>query len=70
VARWFAVWMSVAPDEAMSAFIARIESICDPEQQTLFAMIFVTQLLGGRRIDGSTVRQAFKTPQHLKSLIC
>lgn len=68
VARWFAVWMSVTPDEAMSALIARIESISDPEQQTLFAMIFVTQLLGGRSTDSSAVRQAFKTPQHLKSL--
>lgn len=68
VARWFAVWMSVTPDEAMSALIARIESISDPKQQTLFAMIFVTQLLGGRRTDSSVVRQAFKTPKHLKSL--
>ncbi|SDX47249.1 NACHT domain-containing protein [Nitrosomonas oligotropha] len=68
VARWFAVWMSVTPDEAMSAFITRIGSISDPEQQTLFAMIFVTQLLGGRRTDGSAVLQTFKTPQHLKSL--
>ncbi|NBQ70314.1 MAG: hypothetical protein EBU46_16365, partial [Nitrosomonadaceae bacterium] len=68
VARWFAVWMGVATNEAMPAFIARIESISDPEQQTLFAMIFVTQLLGGRGTDSSAVRQAFKTPQHLKSL--
>ncbi len=68
VARWFAVWMGVAPDEAMPTLIARIESIADSERQTLFAMIFVTQLLGGRRTDSSAVRQAFKTPQHLKSL--
>jgi hypothetical protein len=68
VARWFAVWMGIATNVAMPAFIARIESISDPEQQTSFAMIFLTQLLGGRRIDSSVVRQAFKTPQHLKSL--
>ncbi|MBV6448192.1 hypothetical protein [Nitrosomonas sp.] len=68
VARWFAVWMGVATDKAMVAFNNRIESISDPEQQTLFAMIFVTQLLGERRTDNSAVRQAFKTPQHLKSL--
>jgi hypothetical protein len=65
VARWFVVWMGVAPDEAITVLIARIGSMSDSEQQTLFAMIFVTQLLGGRRTE---VRQAFKTPQHLKSL--
>lgn len=68
VARWFSVWIGVAPDEAMSVLTARLESISDPDQQTLFAMVFVTQLLGGRRTDSPKVRQAFKTPQHLKSL--
>jgi len=31
-------------------------------------MTFVTHLLGGRRGDGTAVRQAFKTPEYLKSL--
>ncbi|WMJ08814.1 hypothetical protein [Nitrosomonas sp. sh817] len=68
VARWFAVWMGVAPDEAITVLIARIESMSDTEKQTLFAMIFVTHLLGGRRTNNSAVRQEFKTPKHLKSL--
>jgi len=66
VARWFAVWMGVVPDEAITVLIARIESMSDSEKQTLFAMIFVTHLLGGRRTDNSAVRQEFKTPEHLK----
>lgn len=68
VARWFALWMGVAPDAAITAFITRIESMSDSEQQILFVMIFVTHLIGERRGRGSSVRQAFKTPQHLKSL--
>ena len=68
VARWFAVWAGVAPDAAITAFIARIESMSDSEQQTLFVMIFVTHLIGERRGRGSSARQAFKTPQYLKSL--
>lgn len=68
VARWFAIWVGVAPNIAITALIDRIELMSDAEQQTLFAMIFVTQLLGGRRSGGSAVRQAFKTPEHLKSL--
>lgn len=68
VARWFALWMGVAPDAAITAFITRIESMSDSEQQILFVMIFVTHLIGERRGRGSSVRQAFKTPQYLKSL--
>lgn len=68
VARWFAVWAGVAPDAAITAFVARIESMSDSEQQTLFVMIFVTHLIGERRGRGSSARQAFKTPQYLKSL--
>ena len=68
VARWFAVWMGVAPDAAITAFITRIESMSDSEQQILFVMIFVTHLIGERRGRGSSARQVFKTPQYLKSL--
>ena len=68
VVRWFAVWMGVAPDAAITAFITRIESMSDSEQQTSFAMIFVTHLIGERRGRSSSARQGFKTPQHLKSL--
>lgn len=68
VARWFAVWTGVAPDSAIAALKARIGKIVDQKKRTLFAMTFVTHLWGGRRGDGAAVRQAFKTPEYLKSL--
>lgn len=68
VARWFAVWTSVAPAAAIKSFKARIGKIPVSKDQTFFAMSFVTHLLGGRRSDGTAERQAFKTPEHLKSL--
>ncbi len=68
VARWFAVWVGVAPDAAIAALEARIDSIVDSAQRTLFAMIFITHLIGDRSAHRSSARQAFKTPQHLKSL--
>lgn len=68
VACWFAVWTGVAPDDAIAAVKARIGKIADPDKQTFFAMTFITHLWGGRRGDGTAVRQAFKTPEYLKSL--
>jgi hypothetical protein len=65
---WFAVWTGVAPDAAIAALKARIEQIADPVDQTLFAMVFVTQLCGNRTSSDPAVRQAFKTPAHLKML--
>lgn len=68
VARWFAVWTGVAPESAITSFKARIGKIAARKKRTLFAMAFVTHLLGGRRSDGTSVRHAFKTPAYLKSL--
>lgn len=68
VAYWFAVWTGVAPDSAITALKARFEKIADPEKQTILAMRFITHLWVGRRGDGTAVRQAFKTPEYLKTL--
>lgn len=68
VARWFAVWTGVAPDAAIAALKVRIGKISDRKKRTQFAMTFVTHLWGGRRSDGTAVRQAFNTPKYLKSL--
>ncbi len=68
VACWFSVWTGIAPEAAIASLKARIEKIAPRKKRTLFAMTFVTQLLGGRREDGTAARQAFKTPEHLKSL--
>jgi len=68
LASWFAVWTGVDPDKAIAALKVRMGKISTPKKRTLFAMIFITHLLGGRRIEGSATRQKFKTPNHLKSL--
>ena len=68
LARWFAVWTGVAPEAAIGSLKARIGKIADPKKRTLFAMTFVTHLLGGRRDDGSAACEAFKKPEYLKSL--
>lgn len=68
LAQWFAVWTGIAPDGAIAALKVRMGKIAAPKKRTLFAMTFVTHLLGSRRGDGVAVRQAFKTPEYLKLL--
>ncbi|MDO9067598.1 MAG: hypothetical protein Q7W05_03975, partial [Deltaproteobacteria bacterium] len=68
LARWFAVWTGVAPDGAIAELKTRIGKIAESEQRTLFAMTFVTHVLKSRSGNGITVRQAFKTPEYLRSL--
>ena len=67
-ARWFAVWTGVSPEAAISSLNERLSEIDHPEDQTLFSMVFVTHLLGDRRGKGACAREAFQTPEHLKSL--
>ena len=67
-ARWFAVWASVAPNEAIPSLKARIENLSNKKDQTFFAMTFITHLLGGRRSNGINTRKGFKRPEYLKSI--
>ena len=67
-ARWFAVWTGVSPVAAIDSITKRLSEISDPENRTLFAKVFVTHLLGDRRGGGACAREAFQTPEHLKSL--
>ncbi len=68
LARWYAVWTGVDPKTAITSLSGRIEKIVDQKERTIFAMTFVTQLLGGRMGGGAFARQLFKRPDHLKSL--
>lgn len=68
LARWFAIWVDIAPGAAIPALEAQIKKIADPTKRTFISMTFITNLLDSRRGDLPTVRQAFKIPQHLKSL--
>ena len=66
-AHWFAVWAGVDPDSAIPVLAKRFEKMADPKEQTAFAMRFITHLVGGRG-NTSRVRNAFRTPEHLKYL--
>ena len=68
LARWFAVWTGVSPKTAIGALKRRISEIDEPQEQTSLAMVFVTCLLGDRRDESVVSRQAFRTPEYLKSL--
>lgn len=65
---WFAVWTGVDPEIAIAAFEAHTASIADEEARTQNVMLYLTQIIGGRRSNGSSVRDAYKTPKHLKTL--
>ncbi len=68
LARWFVVWVGVAPDEAIPNLRDRLANLASLEDKKLLAMVFVTHVLGNRRGVGTPARQQFQTPEHLKSL--
>ena len=68
LARWYAAWTGVCPETAIEALKRRISEIDDPREQTSLAMNYVKDLLGGRMVENAISRQAFRTPEHLKSL--
>nr|WP_313391377.1 hypothetical protein [Brevundimonas diminuta] len=67
-ATWFAIWVAVDPDHAIQALEDRLAAITDKTVRTRFAMIFISQLVGGRRTGGFWRRDQFKTPDTLKRL--
>ena len=69
LARWFALWTGVSPTDAITALKDRIAVIDDQQEQTTFAMIYITQLLGGWNGEGAVTRHAFIKPEHLKTLL-
>jgi hypothetical protein len=64
---WFALWVGVAPEEAIPSLAARLGSIEQEESRTRFAMLFITALMGSRR-QRRAVRDAFRTVEHMKAL--
>ncbi|UUQ64407.1 ATP-binding protein [Pseudomonas fuscovaginae UPB0736] len=68
VASWYGTWVGVEPDVAIPALQSRLAKIDDRGERTLFAMRFVVALQGGRRSGTRGVRQAYRTPTHLKAL--
>lgn len=64
---WFAVWVGVEPAVAIPALAARLASLKRPADRTLFAMRFLTALIGGRG-EGRGGRQAYREIEQLKAL--
>jgi hypothetical protein len=67
-AHWYAVRVAVDPAQAIPALEGELPSISLAEHRILFAMQFITDLMGGRRSGPNRMRMAFRTPQHLQSL--
>ena len=68
LADWYAVWVGVDPNVAIPKLSQHLAGLTDAEQQTDFAMKFITKLWGGRRAETFGARNQFSTPEHLKSL--
>jgi hypothetical protein len=64
---WFASWVGVAPDVAIPTLSAHLAGMESAEDQTLFAMTFITTLVGGRR-KAKNAREAYRTVAHMKAL--
>ena len=67
-AAWYAVWAGVEPERASEAIRLRLDKLKSKSQRVQLAMQFASQLVGGRH-DKSVVRQAYRTPRHLRDLI-
>ncbi|MCY1287417.1 hypothetical protein D9M70_364120 [compost metagenome] len=64
---WFAAWAGVEPQVAIPALSARLAETASIDKQTQFAMLFITELLGGRR-GGGNLRQVYRKVEHMKEL--
>ncbi len=69
LASWYATWVGVLPAEAIPQLEAHLISIESSERQTMFAMEFVSQLMGARSNRATShVRERFCDPASLKRL--
>jgi hypothetical protein len=64
---WFASWVGVAPDVGIPTLSAHLAGLGKAEDQTLFAMNFITALVGGRR-KSKNAREAYRSVAHMKTL--
>jgi hypothetical protein len=64
---WFAMWVGVDPAVGIPALAARLAETKGADNQSLFAMRFITSLVGGRR-ESHSARQAYRTVEHMKAL--
>jgi hypothetical protein len=65
---WFAVWTSIEPEEAISAFAERLEKCPENQKSVGEAMNYAIHLLGNQYNSFPISRSAFKQPRFLKEL--
>lgn len=65
--KWFAAWIGVDSDNAIGALSSYLNKIDENSKKVKFAMKVSVNLVGERRV-GSSARDLYKSPKHLKSL--
>ena len=68
LARWFAVWTGVAPQDAIPSLAGKLDTISDLDKQINFTQIFITHLVSSRSRNSLATRKAFVNPEHLTTL--
>lgn len=66
---WFAQWCGVDPEVAIPALRSRLAELRTPELQTQFAMRFLTNLVGGRRIGMGFAPHGYRQVRYMKDLL-
>ena len=66
LATWYAMWASLAPDDAIPALKIRLGALSRPDDAG-FAERFIVALMGERAASGPS-GSAWKTPEHLRTL--
>jgi hypothetical protein len=64
---WFGLWVGVDPAVAIPALAARLAEMKENTKKTLFAMRFITALVGDRS-ESRGARQAYRKVRHMKAL--
>lgn len=65
---WFAIWVSVSPDDAIPELGKYLEGLNTQESAAEFAMQFVVNLMGDRSSNVGVNRTGFRQPNHLGDL--
>jgi len=68
LAMWYAVWVGTAPSAAIPQLTSHLTALWPTERQTMFAMRFIANLMGGRSGSNLRVRLHFRIPSHLNDL--
>ncbi len=66
---WFAQWCGDDPDVAIPALKSRLAELKKAKLRTSFAMLFLTNLVGGRRIGMGFAPRGYREVRYMKELL-